>query len=85
MKSLIRRRALVINGRKTSVGIEDAFWEALKEIASARRTSVENVISLIESQHENTNLSMAIRLAVLEFYRDSEMRSCISNKPKYSN
>jgi len=26
MKSLIRKHAIVINGRKTSISIEDAFW-----------------------------------------------------------
>jgi len=77
MKSRIRRRAIVINGRKTSVSVEDAFWEPLKEIATARRTSVANVISLIEAHHQNTNRSSAIRVIVLEFYRDRKLPSWI--------
>src|SRR6267154_2025152 len=77
MKSRIRKRAVVINGRKTSVSVEDAFWEPLKEIATARRTSVANVISLIEAHHQNTNRSSAIRVIVLEFYRDRKLPSWI--------
>ena len=67
MKSLIRNHAIVLNGRKTSISIEDAFWDSLQEIATARGTSVANVISLIDAGHQNMNLSSAIRLTVLEF------------------
>ena len=75
MKSLIRKHAIVINGRKTSISIEDAFWDSLNEIASARGTSVANVISLIDAHHPNTNLSSAIRVTALEFYRDRKLPS----------
>jgi len=77
MISLVRRHSLVVNGRKTIVRLEDAFWEGLKEIASAHRTSVENLISLIEAHHADTNLSSAIRLTVLEFYRDGTLFSLV--------
>ena len=77
MKSLIRKHAIVINGRKTSITVEDAFWEPLQEIATARGTSVANVISLIDAHHPNANLSSAIRLIVLEFYRDRKLPSWI--------
>jgi hypothetical protein len=33
MKSLVKKRSVVIVGHKTSVSLEDAFWKALKEIA----------------------------------------------------
>ena len=75
MKSLIRKHTVVINSRKTSITVEDAFWEALQEIATARGTSVANVISLIDAHHPNTNLSSAIRVTALEFYRDRKLPS----------
>jgi predicted DNA-binding ribbon-helix-helix protein len=56
--------------------MEDAFWTAFKEIAAAQRTSVSHLIATIESErHErhHTNLSSAIRLFVLDYYR-SRMR-----------
>jgi predicted DNA-binding ribbon-helix-helix protein len=77
MKSLIRKRTVVINGRKTSVSVEDAFWQSLGEIATARRTSVTNVVALIKAHHEAVNLSSAIRVFVLEFYRDRKLPSWI--------
>ena len=33
MKSNITKRSIVIDGHKTSVSLEDAFWSGLKEIA----------------------------------------------------
>ena len=33
MKSLVVKRSVDIDGRKTSVSLEDAFWSDLKEIA----------------------------------------------------
>jgi predicted DNA-binding ribbon-helix-helix protein len=36
MKSSIKKRAVSIDGRKTSISLEEAFWTALKEIAQER-------------------------------------------------
>jgi predicted DNA-binding ribbon-helix-helix protein len=33
MKSAVIKRTVYIDGRKTGVSIEDAFWSTLKEIA----------------------------------------------------
>jgi len=68
MKSLVARRTLLINGRRTSVCLEDGFRNALKEIAASERVSVSKLVSLIDRQ-QHTNLSSAIRLFVLDYYR----------------
>jgi predicted DNA-binding ribbon-helix-helix protein len=74
MKSPVIKRSIVIAGHKTSVSIEDAFWVALKEIAQARRQSVAELIGSIDgarqTRHSSGNLSSAIRVFVLEHYRD---------------
>jgi predicted DNA-binding ribbon-helix-helix protein len=72
MKSTIRKRSIVLAGHQTSVSLEDAFWNELREIASGRDESVSDLIAIIDAdrQHSNSNLSSAIRLFVLEFYRD---------------
>jgi predicted DNA-binding ribbon-helix-helix protein len=56
-------------GRKRSVALEDAFWEGLKEIAQRRRMTVSDLIGEINAQRRRDNLSSALRLYVLEFYR----------------
>ena len=71
-KSLVLKRSVNIKGHKTSLSLEDAFWDAFKEIADARGTTISQLIAAIESErHErqHTNLSSAIRLFVLDYYR----------------
>jgi len=59
----------VIAGHKTSVSLEDAFWKGLKEIADARHMTLSDIVASIDSQRRHGNLSSAIRLFVLDFYR----------------
>ncbi|MFZ1093243.1 MAG: ribbon-helix-helix domain-containing protein, partial [Xanthobacteraceae bacterium] len=35
MKSLILKRSVVLRGHKTSISVEDAFWNSVKEIAGS--------------------------------------------------
>jgi predicted DNA-binding ribbon-helix-helix protein len=51
------------------VSLEDAFWNALKEIAEKRLMTLRDLIGTIDSQRQQGNLSSALRLFVLEFYR----------------
>jgi predicted DNA-binding ribbon-helix-helix protein len=69
MKSPVIKRSIVIAGHKTSVSIEDAFWTALKEIAQARRESLAELIATIDGARRGNNLSSAIRVFVLDYYR----------------
>ncbi|MEW6257672.1 MAG: ribbon-helix-helix domain-containing protein [Pseudomonadota bacterium] len=69
MKSPVVKRSIVIAGHKTSVSLEDAFWDALKEIASARRLTLSDLVATIDSSRTQGNLSSAIRLFVLDHYR----------------
>ena len=69
MKSLVIKRSVVVAGHKTSVSLEDAFWKGLKEIAGDRDMTLSELIGTIDSERENGNLSSALRLFVLDFYR----------------
>jgi predicted DNA-binding ribbon-helix-helix protein len=69
MKSLVIKRSVVIAGDKTSVCLEDAFWKGLKEIASARNRTMSGLIASIDRERKHSNLSSAIRLFILDFYR----------------
>jgi predicted DNA-binding ribbon-helix-helix protein len=69
MKSLVIKRSIVIAGHKTSVSLEDAFWQGLKEIAAARHFSLTELIAAIDGGRRDGNLSSAIRLFVLDHYR----------------
>lgn len=69
MKSLVMKRSVVIEGHKTSVSLEDAFWLGLKELAHDDRTSVASMVADIDTQRRQGNLSSAIRLFVLDRMR----------------
>ena len=69
MKSLVAKRSIVAAGHKTSVSLEDAFWNGLREIASGRNTTLSELVAAIDSERQG-NLSSAIRLFVLDFYRN---------------
>jgi predicted DNA-binding ribbon-helix-helix protein len=70
MKSPVVKRSIVLAGHKTSVTLEDAFWAGLKEIAGKRLMTVSDLVQTIDSQRQQDNLSSALRLFVLEFYRN---------------
>ena len=70
MKSPVVKRSIVIAGHKTSVSLEDAFWKGLKEIASGRDTTLSELVASIDADRQHGNLSSALRLFVLDFYRN---------------
>ena len=70
MKSLVVKCSIVVAGHKTSVSLEDAFWEGLKEIARGRNITLSELVGAIDSERQHGNLSSAIRLFVLDFYRN---------------
>ena len=69
MKSPVVKRSIVLAGHKTSVSLEDAFWKGLKEIAGRSLMTLSGLVGTIDSQRQQGNLSSALRLFVLEFYR----------------
>jgi predicted DNA-binding ribbon-helix-helix protein len=69
MKSPVVKRSIVIAGHKTSVSLEDAFWQGLKEIATSRDMTLSDLVAAIDSDRRHGNLSSAIRLFVLDHYR----------------
>ena len=69
MKSPVAKRSIVINGHKTSVSLEDAFWREMKAIARDLDMTLANLVTAIDSRREHGNLSSAIRLFVLSQYR----------------
>lgn len=70
MKSPVVKRSIVITGHKTSVSLEDAFWSGLKDIAGSRSMTLSELVASIDGDRRQGNLSSAIRLFVLDHYRN---------------
>ena len=71
MKSSVVKRSIVIEGHKTSVSLEDAFWSDLKHIANAKHATLGELVAKIDETRDQGNLSSAIRLFVLEYFRNN--------------
>ena len=69
-QSPVLKRSIRVGGHKTSVSLEEPFWNALKEIARGRDMTLSALVAAIESERQHRNLSSAIQLFVLGFHRD---------------
>jgi predicted DNA-binding ribbon-helix-helix protein len=74
MKSSVIKRSIVIGGHKTSVSLEDPFWDDLKNIAHAQRVTLSELVAQIDDGRKQSNLSSAIRLFVLEHFQNENKR-----------
>ena len=72
MKSQIVKRSVMIDGHKTSISLEDAFWSSLKEIAQAQGSTVAQTVTTILKTRKQGNLSSAVRLFVLDHVRNGQ-------------
>jgi predicted DNA-binding ribbon-helix-helix protein len=77
MKSTVVKRSIILAGHKTSVSLEDAFWDGLKEIAKSRRKTLSDLVTSIDTDREQGNLSSALRLFVLNHYKATIARSSV--------
>lgn len=61
----MKKRSVKIAGHATSISLEDDFWLELSHIATTRNMSITAIISEIDAQRKENNLSSALRVFVL--------------------
>lgn len=67
-----QKRSLTLKGHRTSVSLEDAFWDAFRDIAQSRNRAVNDLAAEIDAMRGiDCGLASAIRLFVLEQSRRS--------------
>lgn len=71
MSEGIIKRSVAIAGHRTSISLEEPFWDELKRIAAAREMSVNALIADIDARRARTNLSSAIRVEILNSLKQS--------------
>jgi len=67
-------RNLRIDGRRTSLRLENAYWAALEEIAATKRMDVGLLVERIAAGDTRGNRSSAIRVYVLAWFRRARRR-----------
>jgi predicted DNA-binding ribbon-helix-helix protein len=70
MPMTIVKHSLAIAGHRTSISLEEAFWEGLKNIASQRSLSISALVAEIDAERGDSNLSSALRVFVLKSFRE---------------
>jgi predicted DNA-binding ribbon-helix-helix protein len=70
MKSPVVKRSIVVAGHKTSVSLEEAFWNGMKEISGLRNMTLSELVGEIDNSRQQGNLSSAIRLFVLDYFKN---------------
>jgi predicted DNA-binding ribbon-helix-helix protein len=64
------KRSFAIRGHRTSVSLEEPFWQALKEAAARERLSLAGLIARIDERRGPAGLSSAVRVWILEYVRN---------------
>jgi predicted DNA-binding ribbon-helix-helix protein len=62
------KRSVTVAGHRTSITLEAAFWDSLREIADSQNKSVNTLIAEIDRQQPE-NLSSALRVFILTHYK----------------
>ena len=81
MKSPVVKRSIVVAGHKTSVSLEEAFWNGMKEISVERNMTLSELVGEIDSKRQLGNLSSAIRLFVLDHFKTRAAAAVADPKP----
>ena len=65
-----KKRSLTLRGHRTSVSLEDEFWDAFREIAAQDNLAINALAAEIDASRDpETGLATAIRLFVLRRLR----------------
>jgi predicted DNA-binding ribbon-helix-helix protein len=68
MNSPNMKRSVLLAQKRSSITLEQPFWDGLKEIASEMALTRNALVSAIDCKRDQANLSSAIRLFVLKYY-----------------
>ena len=74
-RSAVAKRSIIIHGHKTSVSLENEFWQGLSEIARREGTTAPKLVEQVDRGRDTCNLSSAIRIYVFNYFRMREIMS----------
>jgi predicted DNA-binding ribbon-helix-helix protein len=71
----VAKRSVTIAGHRTSLSLEEPFWDALQEIAAEKERPVAALIREVDkARGPALNLSAALRVFVLNHYKGASRR-----------
>lgn len=73
--STLVNRNIIVGGRRTSVRLEPAMWDSLREIAAREQRTLHQLVTDIDSHREASSLTAAIRVFIVVYWRAAASRS----------
>lgn len=70
---MLKKSVLIAGQHATSISLEKEFFEALRQIAAEKQQSLNQIITEIDSERTTENLSSALRIYVLNYYRQKSI------------
>lgn len=67
---MIKVSVLIAGQHATSISLEDEFFQEFINIAKEKNLSRNELVTIIDRERTVENLSSAIRLYVLQYYKD---------------
>ena len=78
--SPVLKHSIRLAGNKTSISLENQFWDCLREIARGENIPVDTLIERIDTDRTRHNLSSAVRIFVLEHFRTRANRATLTRE-----
>src|ERR1700744_1814245 len=73
-----RKRSVIVRKRRTSISLEDSFWNSLHAIVRMENITIGDFIEKISRQRATPNLWSSLRVAVLEYYQHLAITGVVS-------
>ena len=63
------KRSFAIRGHRTSISMEEPFWEALQNAAALENSTPAGLVATIDESRGDAGLSSAVRVWILDYFR----------------
>jgi len=71
-ESTLRSGNVTVAGRRTSIRLEPAMWEALQQVCAREHKPLNELVTEVERQRVESSLTAAIRVYLLHYFQAAE-------------
>ncbi len=69
MKQNLISKNVTINGRRTSLRLEEELWEALNDVCRCESLTIHELCSLIDSRRHGSSRTSSVRTFIIAYFR----------------
>lgn len=67
--STLVSRNIVVEGRRTSVRLEQEMWDAIREIAVREGVSIHDICTMVDAERRESSLTAGLRVFIMSYFR----------------